>query len=110
MFVVARGRIDPDRHEDEDLVGRLEQAVGDCVEHPLPDSELGGAPRDRLVAFVARGPIIGAQNAPPLPRNFRATLLGTGSPALSDTRFGPSTLVESGDQRLVFGLEHREAR
>jgi len=30
------------------------------------------------------------------------TLLGTGSPALSDTRFGPSTLVEAGDQRLVF--------
>jgi ribonuclease Z len=54
------------------------------------------------LAFVARGPIIGAQNAPPLPRNFRVTLLGTGSPTLSDTRFGPSTLVEAGDQRLVF--------
>lgn len=54
------------------------------------------------LAFVARGPIIGAQNAPPPPRNFRVTLLGTGSPTLSDTRFGPSTLVEAGDQRLVF--------
>jgi ribonuclease Z len=35
-------------------------------------------------------------------RNFRVTLLGTGSPVLSVTRFGPSTLVEAGDQTLVF--------
>src|SRR5690242_6119929 len=38
----------------------------------------------------------------PAPPNFRLTLLGTGSPALSETRFGPSILVEAGDQRLVF--------
>ncbi len=34
--------------------------------------------------------------------NFRVTLLGTGSPQLSLTRFGPSTLVEAGDQTLIF--------
>src|SRR5690242_6225076 len=38
----------------------------------------------------------------PGPANFRVTLLGTGSPVLSETRFGPSILVEAGDQRLVF--------
>jgi len=54
------------------------------------------------LAFIARAPIIGAQNVAPPPRNFRVTLLGTGSPTLSVTRFGPSTLVEAGDQRLVF--------
>ena len=43
------------------------------------------------LAFVARGPA-----------TFRVTLLGTGSPVLSETRFGPSILVEAGDQRLVF--------
>lgn len=33
---------------------------------------------------------------------FNVTLLGTGTPAPSATRFGYSTLVEAGDQRLVF--------
>ena len=34
--------------------------------------------------------------------DFKVTLLGTGSPQLSATRFGPSTLVEAGDQKLLF--------
>ncbi|MCM3094332.1 MULTISPECIES: MBL fold metallo-hydrolase [unclassified Cytobacillus] len=34
--------------------------------------------------------------------NFRVTLLGTGSPLLSMERFGPATLVEAGDERLLF--------
>ena len=33
---------------------------------------------------------------------FTITLLGTGSPPPSIERFGPSTLVEVGNQRLVF--------
>ncbi|MBN9547087.1 MAG: MBL fold metallo-hydrolase [Alphaproteobacteria bacterium] len=33
---------------------------------------------------------------------FRVTLLGTGTPLASATRFGPSTLVEAGDQILLF--------
>lgn len=33
---------------------------------------------------------------------FRVTLLGTGTPVPSAERFGPSTLVEAGDQKLVF--------
>jgi ribonuclease Z len=33
---------------------------------------------------------------------FRVTLLGTGNPRPSIDRFGPATLVEAGDQRLLF--------
>jgi ribonuclease Z len=52
--------------------------------------------------LLARGPVIGAQSV--TPPNFRVTLLGTGSPVLSVTRFGPSILVEAGDQTLVFDV------
>lgn len=34
--------------------------------------------------------------------DFKVTLLGTGSPAPSIDRFGPSTLVEAGNQKLLF--------
>ncbi|MFL5614887.1 MAG: MBL fold metallo-hydrolase [Gemmatimonadaceae bacterium] len=53
-----------------------------------------------VLVILARGPAMGAQNTPS--RNFRVTLLGTGAPPLSLTRFGPSILVEAGDQTLVF--------
>jgi hypothetical protein len=33
---------------------------------------------------------------------FRVTLLGTGNPQLRPDRFGPGTLVEAGDQKLLF--------
>lgn len=36
------------------------------------------------------------------PSRFIVTLLGTGTPATSIERFGPSTLVEAGNQRLLF--------
>ena len=32
--------------------------------------------------------------------DFKVTLLGTGVPIPSPERFGPSTLVEAGDQKL----------
>jgi ribonuclease Z len=35
-------------------------------------------------------------------QGFTVTLLGTGTPALSIERFGPSTLVEAGNQKLIF--------
>ena len=35
------------------------------------------------------------------PVNFRITLLGTGTPVPRPDRFGPSTLVEAGDQKLL---------
>jgi ribonuclease Z len=35
------------------------------------------------------------------PNDFRVTLLGTGVPIPSPERFGPSTLVEAGDQKLL---------
>ena len=34
--------------------------------------------------------------------DFRVTLLGTGTPIPVPDRFGPSTLVEAGDQKLLF--------
>jgi ribonuclease Z len=34
--------------------------------------------------------------------SFRVTLLGTGHPLPSIDRFGPSTLIEAGDQKLLF--------
>jgi ribonuclease Z len=34
--------------------------------------------------------------------DFKVTLLGTGTPAPNSNRFGPSTLVEAGDQKLLF--------
>lgn len=36
--------------------------------------------------------------------DFKVTLLGTGSPTTSIERFGPSTLVEAGNQRLLFDM------
>ena len=36
-----------------------------------------------------------------MPAEFRVTLLGTGNPYPSPERFGPSTLVEAGGQRLL---------
>jgi ribonuclease Z len=53
-----------------------------------------------VLVFFARGAASRAQST--APRNFRVTLLGTGSPVLSLTRFGPSILVEAGEQTLVF--------
>jgi ribonuclease Z len=34
--------------------------------------------------------------------DFKVTLLGTGNPTPNPDRFGPSTLVEAGDQKLLF--------
>ena len=35
------------------------------------------------------------------PADLRITLLGTGTPVPRPDRFGPSTLVEAGDQKLL---------
>ena len=35
-------------------------------------------------------------------QEFRVTLLGTGNPTPSMTRFGPSVLVQAGDETLIF--------
>jgi ribonuclease BN (tRNA processing enzyme) len=35
---------------------------------------------------------------------FRVTLLGTGNPVPIPDRFGPATLIEAGDQKLVFDV------
>ena len=48
-----------------------------------------------LVAIVAPAAAQGQQQ-------FRVTLLGTGCPPAVMNRFGPSTLVEAGEQKFVF--------
>ena len=35
------------------------------------------------------------------PSDFKVTLLGTGTPIPRPDRFGPSTLIEAGDQKLL---------
>src|SRR5687768_7693042 len=52
-----------------------------------------------LAMAITRGP---AQVAPPAA--IRVTLLGTGNPRPTAERFGPSTLVEAGGQRLLFDV------
>lgn len=50
--------------------------------------------------------IVGLLNTAPVKaenaETFRVTLLGTASPSPRPTRFGPSTLIEAGDQKLLF--------
>jgi ribonuclease Z len=57
-----------------------------------------------LIAAAASGPTPSAQTSPPAPGEVRVTLLGTGNPRPNLERFGPSTLVEVGDTRLVFDV------
>ena len=43
-----------------------------------------------------------AQAQPAPHEGFRVTLLGTGTPGPDISRFGPATLVQAGDQTLLF--------
>lgn len=52
----------------------------------------------RVVLFVAAVVPAVAQG-----QDIKVTLLGTGSPPAVMNRFGPSTLVEAGEQKLLFG-------
>lgn len=53
-----------------------------------------------LVAFLALLTFAGAH----ADEDFRVTLLGTGDPIPRLDRFGPATLVEAGDQKLLFDV------
>jgi ribonuclease Z len=56
-----------------------------------------GASRNTILPIVqASAPAV------PSTADFRVTLLGTATPAPRPDRFGPSTLVEAGSERLVF--------
>jgi ribonuclease Z len=56
----------------------------------------------RTFAVVAALGLYAAQPVRAAEDTFRVTLLGTGTPVPSPTRFGNSTLVEAGDIKLVF--------
>jgi ribonuclease Z len=45
---------------------------------------------------------LGGPTSAQVASDFKVTLLGTGTPQPRPDRFGPSTLVESGDQKLLF--------
>ena len=47
--------------------------------------------------------VVSAQGVP-VAQDFRVTLLGTGTPVARVERFGPSTLVEVGNQKLIFDV------
>jgi ribonuclease Z len=51
--------------------------------------------------FVTIGDVI-AQRAQPAASDFKVTLLGTSTPNPLPDRFGPSTLVEAGNEKLLF--------
>ncbi|WP_257350520.1 MBL fold metallo-hydrolase [Pseudalkalibacillus decolorationis] len=53
-----------------------------------------------LSLLTFSSPLLGNWNDPS--EHFKVTLLGTGSPLLSMERFGPGTLVEAGDETLLF--------
>jgi ribonuclease Z len=63
--------------------------------------------REMKIAFAALLAMGLAQSTETLaqtkaPDDFRVTLLGTGTPIPRPNRFGPSTLVEAGSEKLVF--------
>lgn len=65
-------------------------------------------PRERIVRMAALAVLCLAIGFPALAAyaadDFSVTLLGTGTPAPSPERFGMSTLVEAGGQRLLFDM------
>lgn len=76
----------------------------------MPDVSLGTKTTMKSLSLVIASAILGFVSLPTpaaaqlsaSSNAFKVTLLGTGSPALSVARFGPSTLVEVGGQRLLF--------
>jgi ribonuclease Z len=57
-----------------------------------------------LVAPQLAGQSVAPAPAPAATPAIRVTLLGTGSPIPRFERFGPSILVEAGDQKLLFDV------
>lgn len=55
-----------------------------------------------LLCLIACGIWLVSTAESPAQSGFKVTLLGTASPSPRPNRFGPSTLVEAGDQKLLF--------
>ncbi len=55
-----------------------------------------------LLCLIACGLWFASTGTSPAQSGFKVTLLGTASPSPRPNRFGPSTLVEAGDQKLLF--------
>ena len=89
--LVRRRRVDPDADEHDHVRGGLEQAVGDCIEHPLSDAELTRAPGDRLVALVGRRARSQDPARAPQPRIVRALHAAHNVPQRSMLLIQPET-------------------
>ena len=59
-----------------------------------------GLLRRIVLAFLLSGLMVGTDAK--AQSDFKVTLLGTGAPIPLPNRFGPSTLVEVGGQKLLF--------
>lgn len=73
--------------------------VAECLLYDAqtdPGGRVAQRPASSIVATTSRG------GDPLKDGMIRVTLLGTGSPTPSLERFGPSTLVEAGDSKLLF--------
>jgi ribonuclease Z len=59
--------------------------------------------RKALLAAIGLGLLAGIFAPAPVQAqsDFKVTLLGTASPSPRPTRFGPSTLIEAGDQKFI---------
>lgn len=57
---------------------------------------------NRLRYLVAVAIVLSISGGTAWAQEFRVTLLGTGNPTPSLTRFGPSVLIQAGDETLVF--------
>src|SRR4051794_30304266 len=57
-----------------------------------------------LLMLAGSAPRICAQATEPLANEIRVTLLGTGTPRPLMDKFGPSILVETGKEKLIFDV------
>src|SRR5215213_3235357 len=91
------------------LARRPREVIGraaDCRGAVIPIASMqpkiwGDIVQLRFMLTVLLG-LAGAATEANAQADFKVTLLGTASPSPRPTRFGPSTLVEAGDQKLLF--------
>src|ERR1051326_861779 len=69
-----------------------------CLEWTTPE---GGMRYGWLIALLFLGSALSG-SADAGQSDFRVTLIGSGNPVPEANRFGPATLVEAGDQKLLF--------
>jgi ribonuclease Z len=74
------------------------------MHHHLPSRRIVVLAIALLLARAGLAPVADAQSPATLPDPIRVTLLGTGTPRPLMERFGPSILVEAGNEKLIFDV------